>query len=322
MPIDVITLGETMLRLTPRDQQLIEQAAQFEIYVGGSESNVAVGLARLGWHVRWLSRLTDNPLGRRIAGAISAHGVDTSQVVWTPEDRVGMYYVEEGPPPRGGRVTYDRAASAMSRMQPDDLPGDLFDEDHAGWLHVSGITLAIGPSAAATVTQAVEQAKSAGWRVSFDVNHRALLWTDEEATVACAAVMAQADLIMIALRDAVRLFNTPATYEAALKTLQSRFPEAPIVVTMGKDGAGAINVGSDRVHHQPTFPAQGSGRIGGGDAFAAGFLSRYMETATLDDALAWGAAAAAYKYTLPGDLPLLDRGTLQAILDGTDGLRR
>ncbi len=131
MIYDVITLGETMLRLSPPEPLRIEQASHYEMHVGGSESNVAVGLARLGLRVAWLSRLTDNALGHTIENAIRAYGVDTSHIVWTNEDRVGLYFYEPGGAPRSGKVIYDRAGSAASRIQPTDLPAQLLAPDRA-----------------------------------------------------------------------------------------------------------------------------------------------------------------------------------------------
>src|SRR5687768_14961826 len=106
---DVITLGETMVRLSPPGFRRIEQSTEMTVEVGGSESNVAIGLARLGLRSLWLSRLTANSLGRLIEQQVRRHGVDTSRVLWTDEDRVGLYFLEEGPGPRGSRVIYDRA---------------------------------------------------------------------------------------------------------------------------------------------------------------------------------------------------------------------
>src|SRR5512144_599786 len=104
---DVVTLGETMLRFTPPDFKRLEQTSSFNAEVGGSESNLAIGLARLGLKVLWLSRLTDNPLGRLIEGTIARQGVDTSRVIWTEADRVGLYFLEEGKAPRQSKVIYD-----------------------------------------------------------------------------------------------------------------------------------------------------------------------------------------------------------------------
>ena len=124
---DVLTLGESMLRLSPPGMQRLEQAAAFEIHVGGSESNTAVGLARLGLRIAWLSRLGENAVGRIVAAEIARHGVDCQYVRWAAGERVGTYFVEYAPPPRGIQLLYDRADSAMSRMRPQDLPATLFE---------------------------------------------------------------------------------------------------------------------------------------------------------------------------------------------------
>src|SRR4051812_14873032 len=118
---DVVTLGETMLRLTPPLMKRLEQATTLDIAIGGSEYNTSVGLARLGLKVSWISRLTSNGLGSLIANTLRGYGVDTSFVSWTDQDRIGLYFLEEGLAPRGSTVVYDRANSALSRMQPDDL---------------------------------------------------------------------------------------------------------------------------------------------------------------------------------------------------------
>lgn len=96
MLYDVLTMGEALLRLTPPDNRLLEQSPLLGMYIGGSELNTTVGLARLGLNVAWLSRLTDNTLGRLIEKTLVTQGVDTSHIIWTNEDRHGTYYMEEG----------------------------------------------------------------------------------------------------------------------------------------------------------------------------------------------------------------------------------
>jgi len=54
---DLITLGETLLRLSPPGMQRLDQARLFETGIGGSELNVGCVLARLGRRVAWVSRL-------------------------------------------------------------------------------------------------------------------------------------------------------------------------------------------------------------------------------------------------------------------------
>ena len=319
-PYDVITLGETMLRFTPPAMKRIEQTTTFDLEVGGSESNMSVGLARLGLRVAWLSRLPDSPLGRMVAGTLSGFGVDTSHVIWTQNDRLGLYFLEEGAPPRSAQIIYDRAHSAMSRMQPDDLPAELFAPGQARLLHLSGITPAISSSAAATCARALELARAAGWRVSFDLNYRGKLWSPQEAKEGCEFFVNAADLLFMPLRDASLIygFDANTNAETIIGHLAARFPQADIVLTMGGDGALGRARGSDSQSiPQPTFPAQPVGRIGGGDAFAAGFLTGYLsaDDERMAHGLRWGAAAAAIKYTIPGDIPVIDRADVEALLN-------
>src|SRR5690606_746052 len=131
MAWDVVTLGETMIRFSPASYKRVEQVSEFDLFVGGSESNTAVGLARLGANVLWVSRLTDNFLGHHIQRTLKQHDVDTSQFIWTDQDRVGLYFIEEGHPPRTNVVVYDRRDSAMSKITPDELPAQIFAPDNA-----------------------------------------------------------------------------------------------------------------------------------------------------------------------------------------------
>lgn len=314
---DVLTLGETMLRFTPPGVQRIDQSPYFELEVGGTESNTSVGLSRLGLNVAWLSRLPANPLGRRIARTLAGQGVDTSHVVWSATDRLGLYFVEFGDGPRPTQVTYDRVDSAMSRMQPDELPADLFAPGRSRHLHLTGITVAISQSAAATARRAVELAKAAGMTFSFDVNYRAKLWSPEQARVGCHEFAQAADLFFTPIRDAESIYAVSADPETALAQLQAHYPQATIILTLGAEGAVSAEPGKAAIHSS-VFPAGTVGRIGGGDAFAAGVLYGYLTAADADTRLAtalrWGAAAAAFKYTIPGDMPLFEKEEVEGLL--------
>ncbi len=315
MTYDVVTLGETMLRFTPPALRRLEQTHEFELHVGGSESNTSVGLARLGLKVAWLSRLTENALGHIIARTIASHGVDTSHIVWTPEDRVGLYFLEEGKAPRGSQVIYDRKDSAVAKMQPSDLPVDVFKKDAAKLFHTTGITLAISQSANATATKAVELAKKAGWLVSFDVNYRRKLWLPEEASEGCENVAQQADILFIPLRDARIMYGLAedSSPESVLDFLAKRFPKAVIAMTMSAKGAMAFNDG--KIYQQDAFKAEEVGRLGGGDAFSAGFLYAYLTTKDMVTSLRWGTAVAALKYSIPGDFPLIEPHEAEALVN-------
>lgn len=313
---DVITLGETMLRLTPPSPLRIQQTTTFNAYIGGTESNLAVGLARLGFKVAWLSRMTDNPMGRLITGTLASYGVDTAHVVWTEHDRVGTYFVEEGKAPRSSRVFYDRANSAMSRMTTHDLPDHLFHRDGAQLLHLTGITPAIGTGKVAW--EAARMAKAAGWKISFDFNYRSKLWSPDAARQECQPLMQVADIIFISRDDARLIYETDS-----VAALAKHYPKATLVMTAGSDGSYACEPGGE-VQHQAMMPAEEVERIGGGDAFDAGFLYGYLTTEgseRLTTALRWAAAVAALKYTIVGDMPLIEREEAETLVRG-DAARR
>ncbi len=316
MKYDVVTFGESMLRLTPPHFERFSQASQFEIHIGGSESNTSVGLARLGLRVAWITRMTDNPLGRKITEAIAAHGVDTTHVVWTDEDRVGTYYLERGKPPRGSRVFYDRAGSAISRMHPEEFPLDLLRNQSLRVFHTTGITMGLSSSTSATAMHAALAAKESSTLISFDLNYRSKLWSPQSARQTCEVMMRLADIVFIPRRDAATVFQIAATEpRAILAELASSFPKAIIVLTLGAEGAAAINPQGDFVS-QPAFPAVEVERLGGGDAFSAGFLRGWLQSGELPTALRWGAAVAALKYTIPSDLPLVDLAEVQSLVLG------
>jgi len=307
---DLVTLGESMLRFSPPGVGRIEQARAFDCSLGGAESNVAVALARMGKRAAWFSRLPASPLGRVVTNTLNQCGVDTSTVHWAEGERLGTYFVEFGSPPRPTRVWYDRADSAASRMTPADLPATLIQS--ATWLHLTGITPALSPSCQAATQAALALATAAGVRTAFDVNYRALLWSPSQAAQTCEPFCQQADLVFIATRDAQNLFNIDGEPPHIAQTLYERWGGA-VVVSNGAAGVWGCDAGG--VVHSAAFAVEIVDRVGAGDALAAGVLCLLGEGAALGAALRFGAALAALKMTIHGDLALTTRAEVEALLD-------
>ncbi|MDE2821738.1 MAG: sugar kinase [Chloroflexota bacterium] len=314
---DVVTFGETMMRLTPPGYLRIEQTTSFDIWVGGTESNTAIGLARLGMNAAWFSRLPASPMGRYVSNRVQQYGVDVSHIVWVEDARLGIFFHEKSEAPRASRIIYDRKDSAVSRVQPADLPADLFLADMSRLFHVTGITLAISDSARTTALAAMRRAKAIGWLASFDTNYRSTLWSGERAAADCDEAMAMADIVFCPFGDYQALYGD-ASPDEALAALAAKYPETLIVMTLGKDGARAIAPDGE-VFRQSAILAGEVGRIGGGDAFAAGFLYAWLSFADLALALKWGVAMSAHKYTIPGDLPLVDYEEVASLVAGSTG---
>lgn len=325
---DVVTIGETMLRLTPQAGLRWEQAEQFQMHVGGSESNTAVGLARLGHSVAWFSRLTNNAFGRKIASEVARHGVDTRHIVWTDQDRIGTYYYEEGSPPRGNRVLYDRAASSFTRFEAAEIPASLFLPQQSKYLHVTGISLGLGETTRRLIRHCLQAARTAGWRISLDVNYRAKLWTPTEARRACEELFEFADILFLPIRDAkliwqisfdpLELNERPHEVSSqVVRAMSSYAPNSCLVMTLGKLGACAWEQNSFVFAETTAVPE--IGRLGAGDAFSAGFLSGRLRGNTLEGSLRWGNAAAQLKYSIPGDLPFFELSEVEAIVSRSAG---
>ncbi|MFN4294746.1 MAG: sugar kinase [Thermoflexales bacterium] len=315
---DFITLGETMVRLSPPGFQRIAQAQSFDFQIGGAESNVAINLAWLGFKTAWLSRMPDNPLGRRVVASIASHGVDTSGVRFVPGERVGVYFIELATPPRPNRVIYDRAGSAASRMTTADVDFDRIAR--ARWLHMTGITPALSASCRAMTADVLRFARERGLTVSFDVNYRSLLWPAQEAGRALEPLMSLCHYVFVAHRDAVALFGAPEAPHQAAEVLRGRFGCDVLVMTLGEAGAIAQTESQQVESPQPFKVSQVVDRIGAGDAFDAGFMAARAWGFSLEASLCYGSAMSALKLTLPGDLALFSKDELDQLVSGSLGV--
>src|SRR5262249_5232393 len=200
MPYEVITFGEAMIRLSPPNFARLEQAGGLDVRVGGAELNTAVGLARLGHSAAWVSRLTNNPLGRLIANHAREAGVATEHIVWTNDDRVGVYFLEFGAAPRASSVLYDRKGAAIANIRTGMVPWQAVFAG-AKWFHVTGITPALSPTAAEVTREALRMARSAELQISIDLNYRAKLWSQSEAGHWMTGFMDYCDVLITTEED-------------------------------------------------------------------------------------------------------------------------
>ncbi|RJP25665.1 MAG: sugar kinase [Candidatus Abyssobacteria bacterium SURF_5] len=309
IPVDVVTFGETMIRFSPPDHQTFEQATTANVTIGGSESNVAVALSRLGVKTAWISKLTDNPLGKKIYTSIAAHGVDLSGVVWISRGRNATYFVELGKPPRSHRVTYDRKASAINTLQPSEINWSLFKG--AKIVHLTGITAALSSNCRKLVEMMIKRARKEKALVSFDVNYRAKLWSCKRAGEILSPLCLGVDILFVNYEDAANVFGARGAPEDVLKNLQSRFNGAAVVLTVGKDGAFCRHKG--QIFRSRTFLAVETDRVGAGDAFAAGFLFGFLNR-DVQYSLDFASALSSLKFTIPGDLAWISRADVEGIL--------
>ena len=305
----VVTLGEALIRLYPPHGWTLEQAAAWYVSVAGTEANVAVALARLGRRACWISRLPRNPLGRRVAGALAAAGVDVSRIVWAETGRVGLYFTETGITPEDVQVWYDRGHSCFAELEPEAIRWDGLESFEL--MHFTGITPALGEGPLHTVEAAVTQARARGLRVSLDVNYRARLWAPERAREVLTRLFAgRVDLLICSRKDAAVVFGLEGD-ERALRGLQETLGARVVVLTRGAEGAVAWD--GERQLAADAYRGEIVDRIGRGDAFAAGLLDGYL-AGDLRRGLQQGCALAAMAQARWGDQLMTTREDLRNLL--------
>ena len=312
MSATVVTLGESMIRLGTPHGRALEETETLLLHVAGAESNVAIGLSRLGLSTRWVSCLVDNALGRRIANVLRSQGVDTSCVIWKQDGRNGLYFLELGSAPRPTKVIYDRAASAFAQLQIGEVDWRLLQD--AQLLHLTGITPALSPNCRELIELAAHKAREFGLTLSFDVNYRARLWTPREANDFLLSYLPNVDILFCSRRDAETIFGIEGAARDVLAQLQDMFGNRVIAVT--DEARGSVACAGDKTWSIDSPTLHVVDRVGAGDAFAAGFLFGLLDS-DVEAGLRYGTAYAALKMTQLGDIAWVTRADLDAYIDGS-----
>lgn len=292
--MSVLTVGETMALLDPADDGVPTAGTTFALRFAGAESNFAIGLARLGVSVAWVSRLGRDPFGEMIERGLAAEGVDVSRVV-RDDARTGLFVKWRGVEERG--VAYYRAGSAASRLGPADVPDDALGGVRL--VHLTGITMALSETARALVLDVARRAKELGAIVLFDPNFRPALPDTPEAARARQL-------------DVLPFVDWYLTGEDEARLLWGGDP-IPARTVLRVGARGAI-VDGERV--PCPWDVAVVDAIGAGDGFAAGFAYGVLE--------GWSPAECAHAGNVVAARALLGTGdweTLPRLADVAGELR-
>ncbi|MFJ9150639.1 sugar kinase [Streptomyces sp. NPDC102270] len=313
VPPEVVTFGETMAAL--RAHGALRLGGSLGLSVAGAESNVAIGLARLGHRVRWAGRVGADELGALVLRTLRAEGVDTGHAVTDDTGRpTGLLLTE----PRLGtltRVSYYRAGSAGSAVTPDDVLPALAPGSRI--LHLTGITPALSASAAEAVLAAAETARGTGTTVCLDVNFRSRLWTSDQARTALRPLLDRTDLLIASEDELPLVLEHPDAdeSEAVHSLLTAGISE--VVVKRGARGATAFTAdgATDRAARQ----VDAVDLVGAGDAFVAGYLSALLGGADIAARLHRAVTTAAFAVATRGDWEGLPTQDELGLFDQPDG---
>jgi 2-dehydro-3-deoxygluconokinase len=309
----LVTAGETMGLVVQSAPGSVRNGEPMTFGMGGSESNVAIGVRRLGVPATWIGRVGTDPPGDLILRELRAEQVQAITV--TDPSPTGLM-ARWRPSGAHGRVTYYRRHSAGSHLAADDIPADVIRG--AAVLHVTGITLALGPGPAAAITHAIAVARDAGVTVSFDLNYRSALWPVHEAAPALEAAVRSADVVFAGEHEAEIVTETADPLQAAL-ALEALGP-AQVVIKRGAEGCLARIGGTTIAQPAPVVTVVDT--VGAGDACVAGYLAELMSGAEPAVRLATAVAAGAFAVTVSGDWEgMPDRQSL-ALLEASEPVIR
>ena len=287
-----------------------------------------------------MTKVPDNELGKSALAVLKKLGVDCSGCAIGGE-RLGIYFLENGASIRPSRVIYDRKDSAIAGAVPEDFDFDKIFEG-VELFHFSGITPVLSDTAAAVTRAAVKAAKAHGAVISFDWNFRKKLWADqiEEKQAVMAELAAEADICFgnaldaqkcLGYSDGIHDFENEAyetcVSEEAMSAVVKKYGLKYLITTLRKNYSASDNgwcgavCDGEKMYQGKQYDLHIVDRVGGGDAFAAGFLHGYLTGRSMESALEWGLAAAAIKHTVPGDLNFVTEEEIRTLAEG-DGAGR
>ncbi|MHC9293982.1 sugar kinase [Mycobacterium sp. LTG2003] len=294
MTFDVVTIGESLGLLTAPRCGRLHHNPVLRLGFGGAESNVAIGVARLGGSAAWIGRIGADSLGELILRELRAESVHPFAVL--DHDAATALMIKERPHPGTSQISYYRREQAGSRLRPCDVPAAAVADTKI--LHITGISAGLGETPLAAAHAAIDLAAAAGATVSFDVNHRDALWSDRDGAASAYRELARRADIVFAGEDEARLLTDADTPDGQLDALLGMGVECA-VVKRGAEGAVAATVGGRC--SAPAVPVPVVDTVGAGDAFVAGWLAEHARGADVRQCLATAVACGAFACTGEGD---------------------
>jgi 2-dehydro-3-deoxygluconokinase len=325
---EVISFGEIMMRLSPPGKKKLDQTDQLEILFSGAEANVSAALAAWGVHAAHVTRFPDNPLGKAAIGAWKRLNVDMSFTSYS-EDRLGLYFVENGAMNRSTNITYDRLPSSFSTIGKGSFDWDAI-LDGAKWFHWTGITPALSQGAADCLLEALQVAQKKNIKVSADINYRSNLWRyGKDPGEIMAPLVALSQVIVAAETDTAKIFGINADvndqgFMEITNKMKEKFPSIECMISSRRESPSSSRnnlsgIASDghAVLRTRTYEMDNIvERIGSGDAFIAGYIYGCLQQWEQYKTLEYATASAVMKHSVEGDV---NRASSQEIIDLMNG---
>jgi 2-dehydro-3-deoxygluconokinase len=321
---DALALGEILLRLSAPDNERIVGGDSFRKCVGGAELNVVSGISLLGLRTGIISKIPATDIGTYAKNRIRFCNVSDDYLIYdeSKEARLGVYYYENGAYPRKASVVYDRKYTSINTIQLEEIPDSAFTSTRL--FHTSGITLALSKQSRTVALEMIKRFKAAGAMISFDVNFRASLWTQEEAKEYIESVLPYVDILFASEETLRKTFKKTGDVKDMMKSFTNDFHIAVLASTERKVispkkhtfSSTIYDAREDKFYEEaPYEKIEVVDRIGSGDAYVAGALYGLLQYNDCQKAVEYGNAASAVKNTISGDLPSTDLKELNKIIE-------
>lgn len=320
----IVTFGEIMMRLSAPGFARLVQTDQFNALYAGSEANVAVSLCNFGLKSTHVTRFPYNDLGKAAIQSLQRYGVDTSHILFG-EERIGIYFLENGAMQRASKIIYDRFDSAFAHIKPGMIDWDNVMKG-VSWFHWTGITPAISQGAADVCMEAIIAARKQGATISGDINYRRNLWQyGKSARDIMPDLIELTDRIVGGVTDFENCLGiTSDTYESACSKVIKAFPNVKAIASTYRESissshnkiSGILWNGKELLNSVEYDLTHIVDRVGSGDAFMAGLIYGWLNQKKDIDTLAFATAACALKHSTEGDVNLVTVSEVEALVKG------
>lgn len=331
----IISFGEIMLRLKPRNFERFFQSPSLEATFGGGEANVAVSLANYNQDIAYVTVLPSNDIGNACKAELKKFGVDTSHIVEGP-GRMGVYFLENGANQRPSKVVYDRSYSAIALAKPGDINWKKTFSGY-NWFHITGITPAISASAAELSIESVKTAKELGLTVSCDFNYRKNLWKyGKPAVEVMNELVKYVDIGIANEEDCQKSLGISVDvevekgelnvelYEKLTQKVLEQFPDMKMIaITLRESKSADRNGWAACLNDRDKFLLSKKyditdivDRVGSGDSFCGGLIYGLLNYTKKEDALNFAVAASCLKHSISGDFNRVSVSEVEKLMGG------
>lgn len=317
---ELITFGETPLRLSPSSNERLERARQATIHADGTASNVAVTANEIGAETLWLSKLPDTPLGRRVRSQLHEQGIDTN-VAWSkePGHRQGLIFREDGVDPRESKSYHDRGNTAAATATPAEFPMDRVQDTEIIFTELG--TTVLSKQAAETTGALLRAAGGGGAMTAVDLDYSRGLAPPETYAGVLGELAEEIDVLFTDESDAREALDRKGGPRELANTIAAEYDLEIIVVRRSNGGAVALrdSPGTNIIHERDAIETETVDPTGENGAFVGAFLEQLIEGSDTAQSLTYAVAAAALTRTLSGPFLMMTDGELDAVAEDVVG---